>query len=64
MLAARALGYGTVFITDSFSEELTKNVFNIPAQYSRVCFTPLGIPVEWPTKAKKDLEEFVVKESF
>ena len=64
MLAARALGYGTVFISDSFSEELTKKVFNIPDQYTRVCFTPVGVPVEWPTKGKKELEEFIVKESF
>ncbi len=64
MLAARALGYGTVFITDSFSEELTKRVFNIPDGYTRVCFTPVGIPVEWPDKEKKDLNAFIVNESF
>lgn len=64
MLAARALGYGTVHITDSFSEELTKKVFNIPDQYTRVCFTPLGVPVEWPEKEKKALDEFIVKENF
>ena len=64
MLAARALGYGTVHVTDSFSEELTKRVFNISDRYSRVCFTPLGIPVEWPQKEKKSLDEFIVKESF
>lgn len=64
MLAARALGYGTVFISDSFSAELTKRVFNIPDQYTRVCITPLGVPVEWPQKAKKPLDEFIVDESF
>jgi len=64
LLAARALGYGTVHITDSFSEELTKKVFNIPDQYSRVCFTPVGIPVEWPKKEKMALDDFIVNESF
>ncbi|NQU84262.1 MAG: nitroreductase family protein [Mariniphaga sp.] len=64
MLAARAMGYGTVFITDSFPEELTKKVFNIPDQYTRVCISPIGIPVEWPKKEKKDLAEFIVNESF
>lgn len=64
MLAARALGYGTVHITDSFSAELTKKVFNIPDKYTRVCITPLGIPVEWPQKEKKPLEKFIVNESF
>lgn len=64
MLAAWALGYGTVFISDSFSEELTKKVFNIPEQYTRVCFTPVGVPVEWPSKEKKDINEFIVRENF
>lgn len=64
MLAARALGYGTVHITDSFSEELTKKVFDIPDQYTRVCFTPVGVPIEWPKKEKKALDEFIVNESF
>ena len=64
MLAARALGYGTVHITDSFSEELTRKVFNIPDHYTRVCFTPVGVPVEWPEKEKMALDGFIVKESF
>ncbi len=64
MLAARALGYGTVHITDSFSEELTKRVFNIPDQYTRVCFTPVGVPVEWPAKEKKPLHSFIINEGF
>ncbi len=64
MLAARALGYGTVHITDSFAEELTKRVFQIPDHYTRVCITPLGVPVEWPEKEKKPLEEFIVNEHF
>lgn len=64
MLAARALGYGTVHITDSFSEELTKRVFQIPDQYTRVCITPVGVPKEWPEKEKKSLDEFIVNENF
>nr|WP_319265613.1 nitroreductase family protein [uncultured Draconibacterium sp.] len=64
MLAARALGYGTVHITDSFSEEITRKVFNIPDHFTRVCFTPVGVPVEWPEKEKRALNEFVVNNSF
>lgn len=64
MLAARALGYGTVHITDSFSEELTARVFQIPDQYTRVCITPLGVPKEWPEKEKKALDKFIVNEKF
>lgn len=61
MLAARALGYGTVFITDAISEKVTTDVLRIPDKYTRVCITPLGVPVEWPaTPQKKDLKEFIV----
>jgi nitroreductase len=65
MLAARALGYGTVFITDAISDNITKEVLQIPDNYTRVCITPLGIPVEWPqTPPKKKLEEFIGFEKF
>jgi nitroreductase len=64
MLAARALGYGTVHITDSIPEIVTKEVLNIPDHYTRVCITPVGIPVEWPdSPPKKKLEEFIAFES-
>jgi nitroreductase len=60
MLAARALGYGTVFITDSIPEDVTKEVLNIPDTYTKVCITPLGVPVEWPkSPEKKKLEDFI-----
>lgn len=65
MLAARALGYGTVFFTDTIPEQVTKQVLDIPAHYQRICITPVGVPEEWPaTPAKKKLDELVVYESF
>ncbi|ACB75155.1 nitroreductase family protein [Opitutus terrae] len=65
MLAARALGYGTVFLTDSIPDSVTKAVFKIPDYYTRVCITPIGVPVEWPQPPKKKpLEDFVAYESF
>lgn len=64
MLAARALGYGSVCITDAIPEEATQKAFNIPERYNRVCITPIGIPVEWPTKEKEAFETFLVKETF
>jgi nitroreductase len=64
LLAARALGYGSVYLTDSVSVQATKKAFNIPDRYIRVCITPIGVPVEWPTKEKKALDEFIVKERF
>ena len=60
MLAARALGYGTCYFTDSINEEVTMKVLDIPDRYQRVCITPLGVPEEWPqTPSKKKLNEFV-----
>jgi len=65
MLAARALGYGTVFFTDTIPDQVTKQVFGIPDRYRRICITPVGVPEEWPeTPAKKKLEELVIYESF
>ena len=64
LLAARALGYGTVYMTDSIPDDVTKKVLNIPDRYSRVCITPVGIPVEWPTKEKKELDEFIIRDKF
>jgi len=65
MLAARAMGYGTVFITDAIPESVTKEVLHIPDTYTRVCITPVGIPVEWPaTPEKKKLDELILYEHF
>jgi nitroreductase len=64
MLAARALGYGSVYITDAIPEEATQKAFNIPENYNRVCITPIGVPVEWPTKEKEAFETFLVRETF
>lgn len=65
MLAARALGYGTVFCTDSINEEITREFFNIPDQYTRVCITPIGVPDEWPeSPEKKTLENLIVHDTF
>jgi nitroreductase len=61
MLAARALGYGTVFCTDSIPEEITRQVLNIPERYTRVCITPIGVPEAWPdSPSKKSLDEFIM----
>ena len=65
MIAARALGYGTGYYTTYFPEERMREFLNIPDRYNLVCFTPIGVPVEWPAApAKKPLEEFVVFEKF
>jgi nitroreductase len=69
MLAARALGYGTVFITSGVPEEVTRRVLAIPDRYQRICLMPLGVPDEatpdgWPlSPPKKRLEELAVYET-
>ena len=61
MLAARALGYGTVFITDSIPDQITRQIFEIPDRYTRVRITPIGVPDSWPdSPTKKNLDEFIM----
>ena len=65
MIAARALGYGTGFFTTFFPEEKIKKFFKIPGFYRLICFTPIGVPYEWPnTPPKKKLADLVIFESF
>jgi nicotinate-nucleotide--dimethylbenzimidazole phosphoribosyltransferase len=63
-IAARALGYGTVFCTDTFPFDVVKRVFEVPDHYEVICSTPVGIPVSWPEPPpKKHLDELVVFET-
>ncbi|UCE20978.1 MAG: DUF3471 domain-containing protein, partial [Candidatus Aminicenantes bacterium] len=63
ILAARALGYGTVYTTDSFPAEITKKVFAVPDNFEQICCIPVGVPESWPNSPpKKPLQEFAVFE--
>jgi len=65
MIAARSLGYGTGFYTTYFPEARMREFLGFPDRYNLVCFTPIGVPVEWPpAPPKKPLEDFVVFEKF
>lgn len=65
MLAARALGYGTVFYTDTISADVTRRALGVPERYEQVCIIPIGVPSEWPkAPAKKELSEFIVYDGF
>jgi 5,6-dimethylbenzimidazole synthase len=65
MIAARSLGYGTGFYTTYFPEARMREFFGIPDRYNLVCFTPIGVPSEWPPPPpKKPLEEFIAFEKF
>jgi len=63
LLAARALGYGTVFITDAVPFDAIREIFAVPDQFEFICFTPIGVPEEWPEpRGKKPLGEFLAFE--
>jgi len=65
LLAAHALGYGTVFVTDSIPDEVPRTILRIPERYQRVCVLPIGIPEDAPeAPVKRALAEMVVYESF
>ena len=64
MLAARAFGYGTAYLTDGIPDEVTRDVLAIPKRYQRICVTPIGVPDRWPAQARKrKLEEMIAYET-
>jgi nitroreductase len=64
MIAARAFGYGTAYLTDGIPEAVTREVLAIPSRYHRICITPIGIPEAWPEpQPKRKLEEMVAYET-
>lgn len=64
MVAARAFGYGTAYLTDGIPDSVTKEVLAIPDRYQRICITPIGVPDGWPKQAeKRKLEEMVAYET-
>ena len=64
MVAARAFGYGTAYLTDGIPDSVTKEVLAIPDRYQRICITPIGIPDGWPKQVeKRKLEEMVAYET-
>jgi nitroreductase len=65
MITARALGYGTGYYTTFFPEDKMRGFLGIPDRYNLLCFTPIGVPVEWPAAPpKKPLADFLVFEAF
>jgi nitroreductase/ketosteroid isomerase-like protein len=64
-IAARSLGYGTGFFTTFFPEDKMRESFDIPKRYKLLCFTPIGVPENWPEMPeKKKSEDVIVFESF
>jgi nitroreductase len=64
MVAARAFGYGTAYLTDGISEAVVRDVLKIPARYHRTCTTPIGVPDGWPEQVeKRPLKDIVAYET-
>lgn len=59
LLAATALGYGSCWLEGYTlrNEEAFKTLLGIPAERQLLTLVPVGVPVEWPTREKKSLEE-------
>jgi nitroreductase len=65
MLAARALGYGTMYGTDFVPLTAQRAAMEIPDRYEIACTIALGVPASWPEPPeKKDLESLIVRERF
>ena len=59
LIASTALGYGSCWL-EGYTlprEEEFKELLGVPAEKRLLTLVPIGVPVEWPTKEKKSLEE-------
>ena len=64
-LVARAMNYGTVYMTGSVPGIALRKAANIPDRYDITCVIALGVPKSWPEKpSKKPLKELIVREEF
>ena len=61
LIASTALGYGSCWLegyTLQREEEL-KTLLGVPQDKRLLTLVPIGVPVEWPTKDKKSLNEII-----
>ena len=59
LIASTALGYGSCWL-EGYTiprEAEFKELLGIPADKRLLTLVPVGVPVEWPTKEKKPLDE-------
>jgi len=66
LLAATALGYGSCWLegyTLRMEDEL-KHILGIPGTRRLLSLIPVGVPVEWPQKDKKPLDEVIRWETY
>ena len=61
LIASTALGYGSCWL-EGYTlprEEEFKELLGIPKEKRLLTLVPIGVPVEWPTKEKKPLEQVI-----
>jgi nitroreductase len=66
LIASTALGYGSCWLegnTLPWEKEL-KILLEVPEARKLLTLLPIGVPVEWPTKAKKPLSEVLHWEKY
>ena len=61
LIAATALGYGSCWLQGYTTprEEEFKTLLGIPGEKRLLTLVPIGVPVQWPTVAKKTLAEIM-----
>ncbi|MCW4039462.1 MAG: nitroreductase family protein [Candidatus Bathyarchaeota archaeon] len=64
-LSAQALGYGSLYATESISDAAIRKIITVPVKYTFVCGIAIGIPECRPAMPpKKSVDELVVYEHF
>ena len=61
LIASTALGYGSCWLEGNtlHHEEAFKALLGVPDEKRLLTLVPIGVPVEWPTCKKKDLEQVI-----
>ena len=66
LIASTALGYGSCWL-EGYTlqrEETFKELLDVPDEKRLLTLVPIGVPVSWPTKEKKSLEEVLHWEKY
>jgi nitroreductase len=61
LIAATALGYGSCWL-EGYTlplEDQFKTLLGVPKEKRLLTLVPIGVPVEWPTKEKKPLQQVI-----
>jgi nitroreductase len=66
LIAATALGYGSCWL-EGYTLPLEKqfrDLLGVPDEKRLLTLVPIGVPMQWPTKNKKPLEEVIHWETY